>query len=588
MIEDLSLTSKRQPLSQKSQSSLNKLKYTTEKNKLNKNLKYAAIKKKAPKKLSATIKPFQNTKVKFEDKDNKPINSNNLNNNTVSKHNSGKYETQSINNEDNANQQIQLNYPPGITVDQDGKAPVSYKLVKENYRSMLTTYEMTEIDNYSDIFFIGNSISKKNAKGIFDQDKTFQYKAKAGDHIAYRYEILSLLDMGKYGILLKCTDHKTKEKVAIKIYANTPENNQRGQVEIKNMKELTPNAASAIKNQREPLQATTNSVELISSEATSTNPNTKHVVKMIDNFVFRNHICIVMELLGESLIDYMKKTPQRLERQEEHKLEPLPPHMVKLIAYQIMDGLVAIHRKKIIHNGLNPLNVLFTNHHQEDPMKYKVKGSKIDAKKPEKIDDKTKEIKNQQTITHHFTFSFTEIDNYTLMSQVKIFDFGSSCKQAELVRSQTQKLSYMAPEIVLGSSYGPSVDVWSAGCIIVELFTGKPLFPATDETDLLVKFIETLGMPPKSVVEMMSDFQSKTTKKSAPKRNRFFGDDGRLLNVARQPVPFKNRLTSILKSSDTMMIDFLTKCFEWDKTKRLSAAKLIKHPWIARLAKQNI
>lgn len=39
---------------------------------------------------------------------------------------------------------------------------------------------------------------------------------------------------------------------------------------------------------------------------------------------------------------------------------------------------------------------------------------------------------------------------------------------------------YRAPEILLGSNtYNKSVDIWSIGCILAELITGKSLFPGS-------------------------------------------------------------------------------------------------------------
>ena len=442
------------------------------------------------------------------------------------------------------------------------------------------------------IYYIENSITKKNAQGVFDQDQTFQYQAKSGDHIAYRYEIISVIHTGSTSTIFKCTDHKSKEKVAIKVFINTPEINHKRQIEAENMKIITANDSSTDMTPVEPIRSQT-------SDSLPSNQKIKHFVKMIDTFVFRNHICIVMELLGESLSDFMKKKPSKIQSDNDQQIGPFSPLMVKLIAYQIMDGLADIHRKKIIHGDLRPQNILFLNQQQEESTnKTKTKATKNDQKSIQKVSDNKKEINvnlnNQQNASPHFTFSFTEVDNITLMSKVRIIDFSLSCKQTEPISCHIQNRFYRAPEVVLGSSYGTAIDVWSAGCIIVELFTGKPLFPAVNDVDLLARFIETLGQPPACIVEMKSDFQSKSTqnktakKQQNPLRNKFFGKDGSLLNLDRQLVPFKNRLTSILKSSDTMMIDFISKCLEWDKTKRMSAAKLCKHPWIAGLAKQNI
>ena len=574
-----SLPPKRSSLSQKSQLSLSKPKFATNNNQPNKYLKSTNVKTKPLKKSSSSISINPNTKVKIGDIEQTNPNEliNNNNNNSQNEINAN---SQSIESNDNTVQQIKPRFPPGVTVDEAGKTPISPTLAKQNYRRMLTAYEMTEINNYPEIYYIGKSISKKNAKEDFDQYQTFQYQAISGDHIAYRYEILSFIHTGTFSTIFKCTDHKSKEKVAIKIYVNTPEIHQKKQAEVENMKIISSNDSSIDMTPSEQLQR-------LSSDANTSNRNIKHFVKLIDGFVFRNQICIVMELLGESLADFMKQKPSQKPTKEEQKNSPFSPLMVKLIAYQIMDGLADIHRKKIIHGDLRPQNILFTNFQQEESSKAKAKSVKNDKKTTQK------EKNDQQNLSPHFTFSFTEVDNITLMSKVKIVDFGSSCKQTEIVSNHFLNRFYRAPEVVLGSSFGTAIDVWSAGCIIIELLTGKPLFPAVNDTDLLAKFIETLGQPPATVVEMKSDFQPKSpqgkaAKKLQPTKNKFFDKDGSLLNLAMQPVPFKNRLTSILKTSDTMMIDFLSKCLEWDKSKRLSAAKLAKHPWIAALAKQNI
>jgi serine/threonine protein kinase len=51
-------------------------------------------------------------------------------------------------------------------------------------------------------------------------------------------------------------------------------------------------------------------------------------------------------------------------------------------------------------------------------------------------------------------------------------------------------------QVILGAGYGPSVDMWSLGCIVAELVTGRPLFTGEDEADQLASQMEYLGMPP--------------------------------------------------------------------------------------------
>lgn len=81
-------------------------------------------------------------------------------------------------------------------------------------------------------------------------------------------------------------------------------------------------------------------------------------------------------------------------------------------------------------------------------------------------------------------------------SDIKLIDFGASCEDCTTGFFYVQSRYYRAPEIVLGIQYDHAVDMWSLGCIIYELITGSPLFPAKDENELLEYFTLTLGEIP--------------------------------------------------------------------------------------------
>lgn len=60
-------------------------------------------------------------------------------------------------------------------------------------------------------------------------------------------------------------------------------------------------------------------------------------------------------------------------------------------------------------------------------------------------------------------------------------------------------------------SYTAAIDMWSLGCIAVELFLGLPLFPGTSEYNQLTRIIEMLGyglpLPnPTSIISAMLTF----------------------------------------------------------------------------------
>jgi dual specificity tyrosine-phosphorylation-regulated kinase 2/3/4 len=80
--------------------------------------------------------------------------------------------------------------------------------------------------------------------------------------------------------------------------------------------------------------------------------------------------------------------------------------------------------------------------------------------------------------------------------KVKIIDFGASCQDFSSGFFYVQSRYYRAPEVVLGIEYDHAIDMWSYGCILYELITGRPIFPARDENELLEYILVTIGEVP--------------------------------------------------------------------------------------------
>lgn len=64
-----------------------------------------------------------------------------------------------------------------------------------------------------------------------------------------------------------------------------------------------------------------------------------------------------------------------------------------------------------------------------------------------------------------------------------------------------QSRFYRSPEVLLGIPYDLAIDMWSLGCILVEMHTGEPLFSGSNEIDQMNKIVEVLGMPPKHILD---------------------------------------------------------------------------------------
>ncbi|GMH00691.1 hypothetical protein Nepgr_002530 [Nepenthes gracilis] len=83
---------------------------------------------------------------------------------------------------------------------------------------------------------------------------------------------------------------------------------------------------------------------------------------------------------------------------------------------------------------------------------------------------------------------------------LKIGDFGLATSftpdQKQPLTSRVVTLWYRAPELLLGSTdYGVAIDMWSAGCIIAEMFAGKPIMPGRTEVEQMHKIFKLCGSP---------------------------------------------------------------------------------------------
>eukprot|EP00978_Attheya_sp_CCMP212_P028835 scaffold100615_cov56-Attheya_sp.AAC.1 len=90
-------------------------------------------------------------------------------------------------------------------------------------------------------------------------------------------------------------------------------------------------------------------------------------------------------------------------------------------------------------------------------------------------------------------------------SGVKVIDFGSSCESNKPMYSYIQSRFYRSPEVMLGLPYSVAIDMWSLGCILVEMYTGEPLFSGSDQVDQMQKIVKVLGMVPTHMLDQASD-----------------------------------------------------------------------------------
>lgn len=161
--------------------------------------------------------------------------------------------------------------------------------------------------------------------------------------------------------------------------------------------------------------------------------------------MYRNHICLVFEMLSLNLYELLKNT----------QFGGVSLNLIRKFAKQVLKALAFLARADvdIIHCDLKPENILLRH--------------------PKK-------------------------------SAVKVIDFGSSCRSNKRMYSYIQSRFYRSPEVMLGLPYSTAIDMWSLGCILAEMHTGEPLFSGSDQFDQMQKIVKILGMVPNVMLERSS------------------------------------------------------------------------------------
>lgn len=204
-----------------------------------------------------------------------------------------------------------------------------------------------------------------------------------------------------------------------------------------------------------------------------------HLLRLKDTFIHRQHLCLVFELLSVNLYELIKQ----------NQFRGLSTTLVRVFAQQLLNGLTLLNKARLIHCDLKPENILLKN--LESPI-------------------------------------------------IKIIDFGSACDERQTVYTYIQSRFYRSPEVLLGLPYSSAIDMWSLGCIVVELFLGLPLFPGSSEYNQVSRITEMLGMPPMWMLEMgkqSGEFFEKTTDEFGRRNYRLKSMEqySREHNVKEQP-----------------------------------------------------
>ncbi|KOM32741.1 hypothetical protein LR48_Vigan01g229700 [Vigna angularis] len=257
-------------------------------------------------------------------------------------------------------------------------------------------------------------------------------------------------------------------------------------------------------------------------------------------FDYRNHICIVFEKLGPSLYDFLRKNNYR----------SFPIDLVREIGRQLLEFM---HDLRMIHTDLKPENILLVS-----PEYVKVPDYKSSSRSPS-----------------------TYFKRVPKSSAIKVIDFGSTTYERDDQTYIVSTRHYRAPEVILGLGWSYPCDIWSVGCILVELCTGEALFQTHENLEHLAMMERVLGPLPQHMLKRVDRNAEKYVR-----RGRLDWPEGATSRESIKTVMKLPRLQNLIMQhvdhSAGDLIHLLQGLLRFDPSERLTAKEALRYPFFMR------
>lgn len=333
----------------------------------------------------------------------------------------------------------------------------TYRSIAKGHRKRKFSFEMPR-------FKRGGHNKEKNSENSSScsgsdtsacDDADGYYIVKRGCSFANgRFRIRKLLGQGTFGKVVKAYDKKTKDVVAIKIIKAIPNYRDASKIELRIMTMLKKHDPN----------------------------NLNQCMHLRECFDYRGHICIVTDVLGMSIYDFMEK----------NRFLPFPGSHIQGIAKQLLRSVAFLHDLNLIHTDLKPENILL----KDDTF------TRIPFKRPDARKSVLRKVLKDP--------------------KVYMIDFGSAIFNDEYHSPIVSTRNYRAPEIIMGTGWSFPCDIWSIACTLVEMLTGEVLFQTHHSIQHLAMIQKVLGceIEPKMVQGCFYHFYREKGGKYANKPGR--------------------------------------------------------------------
>lgn len=326
---------------------------------------------------------------------------------------------------------------------------------------------------------------------------------KLGDVIEHenqRFKILATLGEGTFGKVVKVKELNSDKVLALKIIKNVDKYREAAKLEVNVLEKI---------QEKDPLG--------------------KHLCgKMIGWFNYYGHMCLIFELLGLSVFDFLK----------ENNYHPYTLDQVRHITYQLCYSVKFLHECKLTHTDLKPENILFVSSDWEV------------CYNPKKRRD-IRRVKN---------------------TEVRLIDFGSATFDWEHHSKVVSTRHYRAPEVILELGWSQPCDVWSVGCIMFELYLGFTLFQTHDNREHLAMMEKILGPIPDKLIR-------RTKTKFFNGSHLVWDEDSSAGKYVRDNCKALQKYRMSDSEDHLLLFDLVMKMLAYDPEERISLDDALRHPF---------
>lgn len=274
------------------------------------------------------------------------------------------------------------------------------------------------------------------------------------ESVLSKYEIIGYLAAGTYGKVYKARSTVKDKRKPDETVVEQP-------VQLFAIKKFKLDSNSVLKNShmtmdgQEVLNYTGISQSAIREMSLCKEISNKNITKLIDIILENKSIYMIFEYCEHDLL-------QIIHYHSHPEVKPIPLKTIKSLLWQILNGVLYLHKNWIFHRDLKPANIMVTNY-----------------------------------------------------GMVKIGDLGLARKFNNPLQSLytgdkvVVTIWYRAPELLMGARYyTPAIDLWAVGCILAELLSLRPIFKGEEakfdinnkklvpfQKSQFLKIIEVLGTP---------------------------------------------------------------------------------------------